>query len=189
MAHRTDKLVVLPEVAEMVGIAWTIVGCVAIIGFVLKITKPAWFMNSALFIREHLHSFYKSNLVKVKHTVRRVSNGYSRVKGTPVNLPREKRDNACQNEHENMLHEISDEEGDVDAEVLRYEYGVGNVSPDTIIIEDPPSSISSVISNESDVPSPSLKSLPSIVSVLQAKGTDRLNLLEARRRRLRKGKS
>ena len=79
--------------------------------------------------------------------------------------------------------------GDVDAGGLRYEYGVGNVSPDTIIIEEPPSSISSVISNESDVPSPSLKSLPSIVSVLQAKGTDRLNLLEARRRRLRKGKS
>ena len=189
MAHSTTKLLVLPEVAQMFGIAWAIVGCVAIIGFVLQITKPAWFMNSAFMIREHIRSFYKSNLVKVKHTVRRVSNGYSRVKGTPVNLPREKRDNACQNEHENMLHEISDEEGDVDAEVLRYEYGVGNVSPDTIIIEEPPSSISSIISNESDVPSPSLKSLPSIVSVLQAKGTDRLNLLEARRRRLRKGKS
>ena len=39
------------------------------------------------------------------------------MKGTPV-FTREKRDNACQNEHENMLHEISDEEGDVDAEVL-----------------------------------------------------------------------
>ena len=27
--------------------------------------------------------------------------------------------------------------GDVDAGGLRYEYGVGNVSPDTIIIEEP----------------------------------------------------
>ena len=173
----------------MVGIALAIVGCIAIVGFVLQITKPAWFINNALTLRERLNTFYKSNLVKVKHTVRQVSNGYSRVKGTPVNASRERRENACQNEHDNMLHEISGEESDADTGALRYEYGVGNVSPDTIIIEEPPSSISSVMSNESDVPSPSLKSLPSIVSVLQAKGTDRLNLLEARRRRLRKSKS
>ena len=39
----------------------------------------------------------------------------------------------------------------------------------------------------SDVPSPSLRSLPSIVSILKASGTERKSLMDKRRSRLRKG--
>ena len=58
-------------------------------------------------------------------------------------------------------------------------------SPNNITIESlvptPPST------GGSDVPSPSLRSLPSIVSILKASGPERKSLMDKRRSRLRKG--
>ncbi len=137
--------------------------------FIVGIYRPIWFSKHIPILRQRLYDAYKNSFIVLETKKALSKNGYNKVKGTPVNFSRSKSND--------------------ESEQITYAYGEGCISPDTIIIEQPPSSISSIKSTDSDVPSPSLHSLPSIVAVLQAKGKERLNLLDARRRRLRKIKS
>ena len=169
-------------------IAWLILVVVAVLFFVVGIFRPTWFSKNIPLIKRRLYNVYNHNLIILKN-----KQTFNKVKGTPINSSR--RNNGSNNfnsdveDNEMGSYEIETSAVDEECDPIHYTYGAGTVSPDTIIIEQPPSSISSIKSQESDVPSPSLHSLPSIVSVLQAKGSERLNLLDTRRRRLRKTKS
>ena len=174
-------------------IAWLILVVVAVLFFVVGIFRPTWFSKNIPLIKRRLYNVYNHNLIILKNKQTFTQSGYNKVKGTPINSSR--RNNGSNNfnsdveDNEIGSYEIETSAVDEECDPINYTYGAGTVSPDTIIIEQPPSSISSIKSQESDVPSPSLHSLPSIVSVLQAKGSERLNLLDTRRRRLRKTKS
>ena len=153
---------------------------IVVLFFVVGIYRPSWFSKHIPILRQRLYDAYKNSLIVLETKKTLSKNGYTKVKGTPVNFSR------------NKSNIVEDEEGSLsndENEQISYTYGQGCISPDTIIIEEPPSSISSIKSTDSDVPSPSLHSLPSIVAVLQAKGKERLHLLDTRRRRLRKIKS
>ena len=172
-------------------IAWLILVVVAVLFFVVGIFRPTWFSKNIPLIKRRLYNVYNHNLIILKNKQTFTQSGYNKVKGTPINSSR--RNNGSNNFNsdveDNEIGSYEIETSAVDEECDSINYTYDTVSPDTIIIEQPPSSISSIKSQESDVPSPSLHSLPSIVSVLQAKGSERLNLLDTRRRRLRKTKS